>query len=353
MSKLFSSLKIREVEFKNRIFVSPMCQYSGVNGKPTDWHFIHLGTRAVGGAGLVIAEATAVSPEGRITPDDLGIWDDKLMNEYSRITEFIKSRNSVPGIQLAHAGRKASTYSPWKGEGQISLENGGWQTLAPSAVRFADNFPLPLEMNPEEIKNLVSKFKDAAERSVEAGFKVIEIHMAHGYLIHQFLSPISNNRMDNYGGSFENRVRLAVDITKSVRGIMPSGLPLFVRISATDWVDGGWDIEQSVKLVRLLKECGVDLIDCSSGGNIKSAVIPAGTNYQIPFAERIRKEVNILTGGVGFITLPKQAEEIIESGRADAVLLARELLRNPYWPQQAAKVLGDNIDWPDQYLRAK
>ena len=353
MSKLFSPLKIREVEFKNRIFVSPMCQYSSKDGMPKDWHFVHLGSRAVGGAAMVMVEATSVSPEGRISPEDSGLWNEKLVKEFKRITDFIKSQNSIPGIQLAHAGRKASTYSPEKGSGEIVLENGGWQTLAPSAIPFADNFPKPKELSKEEIKNVISQFRSAAERSIRAGFQVIEIHMAHGYLIHEFLSPISNKRKDEYGGSLENRCRLAIEVAKAVREVLPSTFPLFVRISSTDWVEGGWDLEQSIQLVKKLKEIVVDLIDCSSGGNVADAKISAGPGYQIPFAERIKKEVNILTGGVGLITSPEQAEQIIATGQADVVFLARQLLRDPYWPLHAAKQLKVDINWPVQYSRAK
>jgi 2,4-dienoyl-CoA reductase-like NADH-dependent reductase (Old Yellow Enzyme family) len=354
MSKLFFSLKIRSIELKNRIAVSPMCQYSSVNGFPNDWHLVHLGSRAVGGAGLIFTEATAVSPEGRISPDDAGIWNDDQANAYKRITSFIKSQNSVPGIQLAHAGRKASTYSPWKGSGKVAVENGGWQTIAPSAIPFADNFPHPKEMDDNDIKLVIDQFKEAALRSIEAGFKVIELHFAHGYLVHEFCSPISNQRTDKYGGSLENRCSLAVEITKSVREIIPDGTPLFVRISSSDWVEGGWDIDQSVQLTKWLKEVGVDLIDCSSGGNVPNAKIPASPGYQIPFAEKIKNEVGILTGGVGLITTAEQAEEIISSGRADIVLLAREMLRDPYWALHSAKKLNvDLTDWPNQYLRAK
>lgn len=353
MSKLFSPLKIREIEFKNRIFVSPMCQYSSCDGIPNDWHLVHLGSRAVGGSGLIIAEATSVSPEGRITPDDNGIWNDKQIEAFKKITDFIKGQNCVPGIQLAHAGRKASTYTPWKGNGKIPIENGGWQTIAPSAISFAENYPDPKELSNEEIKNVINQFKNAAERSISAGFIVIEIHMAHGYLIHEFLSPISNQRKDDYGGGLENRCRFAIEVTKAVREVIPSSFPLFVRISTTDWIEGGWNLEESIQLVKRLKESGVDLIDCSSGGNIAHAKIPAGPGYQIPFSEKIKKEATILTGGVGFITSPVQAEQIVATGQADAVFLARELLRDPYWPLYAAKQLKEDIKWPLQYSRAK
>jgi len=354
MSKLFSPIKIRNIELKNRIAVSPMCQYSSINGVPTDWHLVHLGSRAVGGAGLIITEATAVSPKGRISPDDAGIWNDEQVNAYKRITSFIKSQNSVSGIQLAHAGRKASTYSPWKGNGEVKVENGGWQTIAPSSIPFTENFPHPKEMNENDIKLIIDQFGKAAKKSIKAGFEVIELHFAHGYLVHEFYSPLSNHRKDNYGGSLENRCRLAIEIAKSVRETIPDGTPLFARISSTDWVDGGWDIDQSVQLAKWLKDVGVDLIDCSSGGNVSNAKIPAGPGYQIPFAEKIKKEAKILTGGVGLITTAEQAEEIIKSEKADVVLLARELLRDPYWALHAAKKLNvDLTDWPKQYLRAK
>ncbi len=352
MSVLFTPLKIRDLELKNRITVSPMCQYSSENGMPTDWHFVHLGTRAVGGAALVMMEATAVSPEGRISPDDAGIWSDDQAEAYKRITAFISSQNSVPGIQLAHAGRKASTYSPWKGKGKVDIKDGGWQTIAPSAIPFADNYPDPKEMTIEDIHIVKNQFKDAAQRAMNAGFKLIELHMAHGYLVHEFLSPLSNHRKDKYGGSLENRCRLAVEIAETVRKSIPGSVPLFVRISASDWKEG-WDADQSVQLASWLKEAGVDLIDCSSGGNAADAKIPVGPGYQVHFAEKIKREAGILTGAVGFITSPEQAETIIRTNQADIVLLAKELLRNPYWPLLAAKELNADIKWPDQYLRAK
>ena len=354
MSKLFTPLKIRNIELKNRIAVSPMCQYSSIDGIPTDWHLVHLGSRAVGGAGLILTEATAVSPEGRISPDDLGIWNDEQANAYKRITSFIKSQNSVPGIQLAHAGRKASTYSPWKGNGEVRVEDDGWKTLAPSPISFAENFPHPKEMSEEDIKLVINQFSRAAKRSIEAGFEVIELHFAHGYLVHEFLSPISNQRKDNYGGTLENRCRFAIEIAKSVRQVIQDSTPLFARISSTDWVDGGWDIDQSIQLAKWLKEVGVDLIDCSSGGNVPNAKIPTAPGYQIPVAERIKKETGILTGGVGLITTAEQAEEIISSEKADIVLLAREMLRDPYFALHAAKKLNVNLEYfPKQYLRAK
>ena len=353
MSELFSSIKIRGVELKNRIAVSPMCQYSSLEGLPSDWHLVHLGSRAVGGAALVITEATAVSPEGRISPDDAGIWSAKHAEAYKRITSFIKEQNSVPAIQLAHAGRKASTFSPWKGKGAVPVNEGGWPTVAPSPVRFADDYPLPKEMSKQYIQTVIDQFKTAAERSIEAGFQIIELHMAHGYLIHEFLSPLSNLRKDEYGGSLENRCRLAIEIARNVRNVIPKEMPLLVRISSTDWAEDGWDINQSVKLAEWLKDSGVDLIDCSSGGNIAKVSIPFGPGYQIPFSEEIRKKVNILTGGVGLITAPEQAENIIRTGQADLVVLAREMLRNPYWPLYASEKLKADIEWPKQYLRAK
>jgi len=353
MSQLFSPIKIRGQEFKNRIFMSPMCQYSARDGRPTDWHLVHYGSRAVGGAACLIMEATAVSPEGRISPDDLGLWSDDFIPAFQRVTDFIKAQKTVPGIQLAHAGRKASIYAPWKGEGPLRPEDGAWTVIAPSAVPFDHGFPVPVEMSLEDIKLIKRKFIQAAIRAVQAGFELIEIHQAHGYLIHQFLSPLSNKRADSYGGSLENRCRLALEIAKGIRDNIPDSLPLLVRLSLTDWVESGWDLEQSIYLARGLQEAGVDLIDCSSGGNVPEAKIPAGPGYQLPFSERIKKEVKILTGGVGFITSPEQAETVIRSGQADVVLLAREILRHPYWPLEAAKRLKAEIDWPRQYLRAK
>lgn len=353
MAELFTPLKIRDVVLKNRIAVSPMCQYSAKDGFAGDWHLVHLGSRAVGGAGLVIAEATAVSPEGRITPDDLGIWSDEHIFPLKRIVDFIHSQGSIAGIQLAHAGRKASHSSPWKGGKFLLEKDGGWQTAAPSAMPFSEGDRLPHALTPEGLENVIIDFHAAAGRALEAGFKVIELHAAHGYLLHEFLSPLSNLRTDNYGGSFENRCRLLLEVTEAVRRIWPEEYPLFVRISSTDWVEGGWTSNDSVRLAILLKEKGVDLIDCSSGGNIPNVPIPAGPDYQVEFAEAIRKGAGILTGAVGIITKPEQAERIIADGRADIVLLARELLRNPYFPLHAAKVLGADITWPVQYERAK
>ena len=353
MIHLFDPLVIQDVTFANRVFVSPMCEYSSTDGYATDWHFVHLGSRAVGGAGLVLTEATAVLPEGRISPQDLGIWSDDHIEPLARIVRYIHEQGSVAGMQLAHAGRKASTYRPWDGNGAILEKDGGWNdVVAPSALRFTDSYPMPKELSIDAIKNITSAFAAAARRACEAGFRVIEIHAAHGYLLHEFLSPLSNHRADAYGGSFENRTRLLRETVAAVRKSWPERAPLFVRISATDWVEGGWDIEQSVELARQLKELGVDLMDCSSGGNVPRAQIPVGPGYQTAFADQIRREANILTGAVGMITSPIQAEQIVTTGQADAVIIAREFLRDPYWPLRAARELGQPISWPVQYLRA-
>ncbi len=353
MSKLFSPLKIRGLEFKNRIFVSPMCQYSSEDGMPTDWHFVHLGSRAVGGAALVMVEATAVSPEGRISPWDSGIWSGEHARRFARITSFIKSQGALPGLQIAHAGRKASTDRPWRGGGPLDQTQGGWKPLGPSPVRFDADSPAPREMSPADIDGVVSQFAAAAKRAVDAGFKVLEVHMAHGYLAHEFLSPLSNKRDDEFGGDLENRMRFPLKIARAVRDTWPDRLPLFVRISCTDWVDGGWDLAQSTEFCRRLKGIGIDLIDCSSGALVPDAKIPAGPGFQVPFAAAIRKEVNIATGAVGMILEPAQAEQIIATGEADAVLLAREMLRDPYWPLKAARALRVDVPWPVQYERAK
>jgi 2,4-dienoyl-CoA reductase-like NADH-dependent reductase (Old Yellow Enzyme family) len=353
MPHLFDSLTIRDLEFGNRVFVSPMCEYSSVDGYANDWHLVHLGSRAVGGAGLVLTEATAVLPEGRISPQDLGIWKDEHVDPLKRIVTFIHEQGSVAGMQLAHAGRKASTRRPWEGDGVVPEAEGGWQNvMAPSTIPFADNYPTPQALTVDGIQQVVRAFAEAARRACDAGFRVIEIHAAHGYLIHEFLSPLSNHRNDTYGGSFENRTRLIREIVTAVRSSWPKGAPLFVRISATDWVEAGWDLEQSIELARSLKQLGVDLIDCSSGGTVPHAKIPAGPGYQTPFARRIRHEAEILTGAVGMITSPIQAEQIIGTGQADAIVIAREFLRDPYWPLRAAKELGQSISWPVQYLRA-
>jgi 2,4-dienoyl-CoA reductase-like NADH-dependent reductase (Old Yellow Enzyme family) len=353
MTRLFDPLPIRDVTFANRVFVSPMCQYSSTDGYANDWHFMHLGSRAVGGAGLVLTEATAVLLEGRISPQDLGIWMDDHIEPLARVVRFIHEQGRVAGMQLAHAGRKASTYAPSAGHGRIPESEGGWSNVvAPSALPFIDGYPMPRALSIDEIKNIVSAFAGGARRACEAGFRVVEIHAAHGYLIHEFLSPLSNQRTDAYGGSFENRTRMLREIVAAVRGWWPERAPLFVRISATDWIEGGWDIQQSIELARQLRELGADLIDCSSAGNVPHAKIPVGPGYQTQFAEQIRREDNILTGAVGMITSPVQAEHILVTGQADAVIIARELLRDPYWPLRAARDLGQPISWPLQYLRA-
>ena len=352
MSKLFEKLKLREIEFRNRIWVSPMCQYSSENGMPTDWHLVHLGSRAVGGAGLVIMEATAVSPEGRISPADAGIWSDAHAEAYERITRFIKSQGAVAGIQLAHAGRKASTAEPWNGGKKVDEKDGGWEVIGPSAIAFADTYPNPREMTKTDFEKVKNDFVAAVGRSLTAGFEVIEIHAAHGYLLQEFLSPLSNHRTDEYGGSLENRMRFPLEIAKEVRAAVPENLPVFVRISATDWADGGWDLEQSIEFCRQLKTLGIDLIDVSSGGNVHRPTIPVAPNFQVPFAKEIRAQVGIPTGAVGLITEPKQAEEIINKGEADVVLIAREFLRDPYFPFRAAQELDAQIEIPKQYGRA-
>jgi 2,4-dienoyl-CoA reductase-like NADH-dependent reductase (Old Yellow Enzyme family) len=354
MSQLFSSLRLRELQFRNRVFVSPMCQYSSVDGMPSAWHLVHLGSRAVGGAGLVMVEATGVTPEGRISPHDTGIWSDAQRDAFAPIAHFIKEQGSVPGIQMAHAGRKASTDKPWLGGAPISAEKGGWQPVAPSALPFSPKHNMPRAMTHADINGVMAAFVDAARRAHTAGFEVVELHAAHGYLLHEFLSPLSNRRSDEYGGSLENRMRLPLDVARGVREAWPAKLPLFVRISATDWVEGGWDLQQSVEFCKRLKEIGVDLIDCSSAALVPGAKVPAGPGFQVPFAQAIRKEAGIATGAVGFITEAFQAEQIVATGQADAVLLARELLRDPYWPLRAARALGVEVDyWPKQYLRAK
>lgn len=353
MSKLFSPLKIRDVQLKNRITVSPMCMYSAVEGFPTQWHTVHYGTRAVGGAGLIIQEATSVSPESRISTGDLGLWNDEQTYVYKKITNFISSRNCIPGIQLAHAGRKASASMGWEKQGSVKIENGGWKTYAPSAIAFSDSYVEPVEMTTEDINKVIDDFRNAARRSILAGYKIIELHFAHGYLANEFLSPLTNMRNDNYGGSFANRCRLAIEIAKAVRDVIPDGTPLFARISSTEWVEGEWGIDDSIKLVKLLKDSGVDLIDCSSGGNLNHQKIPLAPGYQVPFAEQIKKDAKVLTGAVGLITTPEQCEDILYNNKADLVFLGREMLRNPYWALDAAKKLNADIDYPKQYLRSK
>jgi 2,4-dienoyl-CoA reductase-like NADH-dependent reductase (Old Yellow Enzyme family) len=352
---LFQPLTIKSVTLRNRIGVSPMCQYSSDDGAATDWHLVHLGSRAVGGAGLVTAEATAVSPEGRITPGDAGIWADKHIEPIARINRFLKQHGAVPGIQIAHAGRKASAAHPWEGGAHLADDAGGWPIIAPSALAFGDDLKkVPRAMSVADIARVQGEFVAAAKRSLAAGCEWLELHSAHGYLSHEFLSPLTNQRTDRYGGSFENRIRFILETTRAVRTVWPERLPLAVRISCTDWVDGGWDIEQSVELSRQLKAGGVDLIDCSSGGTVPDAKIPVGAGYQVRFAERIRKEAGIATAAVGSITEPTHADEIIRNGRADVVLLGREFLREPYWPRIAARTLGhkDLLPVPVQYDRA-
>lgn len=353
MSHLFSPLKLRELTIPNRIFVSPMCQYSSPDGKPNNWHLVHLGTRAVGGAGLVITEATAITPEGRISPGDLGIWSSEHVEAFVPIVDFIKAQGSTAGIQLAHAGRKASTEAPWRGGKPLKLEQQGWQPLAPSPIPFASGHPIPREATTKDLDEITDQFATATCRSLEAGFQIVELHAAHGYLLHQFLSPLSNCRKDEFGGSLENRMRFPLSVAKTVREIWPENLPMFVRISATDWIKGGWDLEQSVEFCRQLKSLGVDLIDCSSGGLVPDAIIPTGPGFQTPLATEIKNKLGIATGAVGLITASAQAEQIVATGFANAVLLGRELLRNPYWPLVAAMELGNKHPWPVQYERAK
>ncbi len=353
MSVLLSPLKIKDIVFKNRLVVSPMCQYSAKDGFANDWHLVHLGSRAVGGAALIIQEATAVSPEGRITPADLGLYKAEHVEKLKRITAFILQQGAVPGIQLAHAGRKAGCATPWNGGKKLSINEGGWQTVAPTTLPFNPEENAPQALNAEGINKVVADFKTAALRALEAGYQVVEIHAAHGYLIHQFLSPLSNQRADQYGGSFESRIRLLLEIVAAVQQVWPHNLPLFVRISATDWVDGGWNLDEAVKLSAILEQKGVDLIDCSSGGLVPHAKVPVGPGYQVPFAERIKKETGILTSTVGLITEAQQAEDILKQGAADLILLGRVALREPYFALKAASVLGDEIAWPNQYIRAK
>jgi 2,4-dienoyl-CoA reductase-like NADH-dependent reductase (Old Yellow Enzyme family) len=352
-SKLFSPLTIKSIVFKNRIGISPMCQYSATDGFANDWHLVHLGSRASGGAGLIIQEATAVAPEGRISPADLGLWKDEQIEKMKAITAFIKSQNAVPGIQLAHAGRKASAATPWNGGRQLSQEAGGWQTLAPSEIPFHEKENKPVALDKNGILKIISDFKSATKRAVQAGYEVVEIHAAHGYLLHQFLSPLANKRTDEYGGSFENRIRLTLEVVEAVQSEWPKNLPLFVRISATDWAEGGWNVEESVQLSKILKEKDVDLVDVSSGGLTLSQKISLEPNYQVPFAEKIKQESGILTAAVGLITTGAQAEAVLENNQADLVLFARESLRNPNLANSLARELGDDIPWSKQYDRAK
>lgn len=352
-ASLFEPISLRGITIRNRIGVSPMCQYSSVDGFATDWHVVHLGSRAVGGAGLVMTEATAISPEGRISPYDLGIWRDEHVETLARITRFIEAQGAVAGTQLSHAGRKASTDAPWKGGQPLSVEQGGWTPIyAPSPVPFGSRSQVPVALDEAGIRRVIDDFRAAAVRALNAGFQVIELHAAHGYLLHEFLSPLSNRRTDRYGGSFENRIRLVVEVTEAVRTVWPESRPLLARLSATDWVDGGWDLEQSIELARMLRPLGVDLIDCSSGGIVPGVQIPVAPGYQIGLAERIRREAKIPTAGVGLITTPAQAETILREGQADMVFLARQLLRDPYWPLHAVSKVGATAIWPPQYQRA-
>ncbi|HEV7765210.1 MAG TPA: NADH:flavin oxidoreductase/NADH oxidase [Thermoanaerobaculia bacterium] len=353
MSRLFEPLTFRSITFPNRIFVSPMCQYSSENGVPNDWHFIHLGSRAVGRAGMVMVEASAVSPIGRITAWDSGIWSEEQADAFVRITDFIHDQGSVAGIQLAHAGRKASTDKPWRGGHVLTEGPDSWTPVAPSAIAFRASDPAPHALTREEIDEVVEQFVRSAKLASRAGFRVVEIHAAHGYLLHQFLSPLCNTRDDEYGGSLENRMRLTLRVTQAVRDAWPAELPLFVRISATDWAEGGWTLAESIELSKQLRELDVDLIDCSSGGAVPNVKIELGPGYQVPFARAIRAEAGIATGAVGLITTAQQCEAIVRDGDADVVLLARQFLRDPYFPLHAAQELGVDVKWPEQYARAK
>jgi 2,4-dienoyl-CoA reductase-like NADH-dependent reductase (Old Yellow Enzyme family) len=352
MPRLFERLALRSVTLPNRVVVSPMCQYSCTDGFSTDWHLVHLGSRAVGGAGLVFTEASAVAPDGRINPHDLGIWHDAHVDGLARLARFVHAQGAACGVQLAHAGRKASTTRPWEGIVAVPPEAGGWQPVGPTAAAFSDAYPTPRALRIDELPSVVDAFRRAAQRAVRAGFDVAEIHAAHGYLLHEFMSPLVNTRTDAYGGSFDNRIRLPLEVVAAVRAVWPESLPLFVRISSTDWVEGGWDLDQSAALAIRLREAGVDLVDCSSGGAVPHAQIPLAPGYQVPFAERIRRDAGIATGAVGLITDPAQADAIVRHGQADCVLIARELLRDPYWPLHAAQALGEPGAWPAQYLRA-
>ena len=353
MSLLFTPLTLRGITFRNRISISPMCQYSAVDGVANHWHLVHLGSRALGGAGLIMQEATSVSPEGRISPADLGLYNDIQKEALKPIVEFVKNHGATPGIQLAHAGRKAGCAVSWEGGGQLAPEMGGWQTVAPSAKPFKSDDASPNALDAKGIQQVIDDFTNSAVRALEIGYEVVEIHAAHGYLIHQFLSPLSNDRTDNYGGSFENRIRLLLGVVNAVREVWPQNLPLLVRISATDWAVGGWNIDESVRLAAILKTRGVDMIDCSSGGLVPYAVIPVEPGYQVAFAERIKKETGIATSAVGLITTPQQAEDILAAGQADMIMIGRASLRDPNFPLHAAAELKADIRWPLQYARAK
>ncbi len=354
MSELFSPLTLRSLTMRNRIGASPMCQYSSVDGFANDWHLVHLGGLATGGAGLVFSEAAAVTPEGRISPHDLGIWDDAHIAMLRRITDFVRAQGALVGIQLAHAGRKASTGRPWEGSGLVAPANGGWDdVVAPSDIAFSDRYPQPHALTLDGIARIVAAFRSAAQRALMAGFQVAEIHAAHGYLLHEFLSPLANHRTDDYGGSFANRARMTLEVAAAVRAVWPDHWPVFVRISATDWADGGWDIDEAVQLAMQLRKHGIDVVDCSSGGLASQQQIATGPGYQVPFARRIRHEAGVATAAVGLITEPEQAERIVRDGDADMVLLARQILRNPRWPLMAAQALGVTVPWPMQYERAR
>jgi 2,4-dienoyl-CoA reductase (NADPH2) len=350
---LFAPLALRGVTLRNRVGVSPMCQYSSPDGLATDWHLVHLGSRAVGGAGLVMTEATAVTPQGRISPEDLGLWDDRHIEPLARVVRFIRAHGAAAGVQLAHAGRKASVRRPWEGGAPLAPGEGGWPVVGPSPLPFAVGWPVPQALDEAGIREVVAAFRRAALRAMDAGFDLVEIHAAHGYLLHEFLSPLSNRRTDRYGGSPENRMRLLLEAAGAVRAAVRNRVPLFVRISATDWVEGGWDVEQSVALARELGRHGVDLIDCSSGGLVPHARIPVAPGYQLPLAERVRRKSGVRTAAVGLLTEPAQADAVVRSGQADLVLLGRVLLRKPYWPLHAAKALGRDVPWPVQYGRAR
>ena len=350
--KLFAPLKLRDLTLKNRVVVSPMCMYSSKNGFASDFHLAHLGSFALGGAGLILTEASAVSPEGRITPDDLGLWNDDHIPALGKIVDLAHAQHALIGTQLAHAGRKASTHAPWRGHGAVSPEQGGWQVVGPDAHAYSGSYSTPRAMTGDDIQKVISDFAAATRRAVMAGFDVVEVHAAHGYLLHQFLSPLSNSRTDEYGGSFENRVRLTLEVSRAVRDAFPSHLPVLVRVSASDWAAGGWTPDETVQLARLLMEIGIDVLDVSSGGLTADQKIEVGPGYQLPFAERVKRETGMVTMAVGMITDPQQAETLLERGQADLVALARELLRDPHWPQRAASELGTKMDVPDQYARA-
>lgn len=351
-SILFSPLELKSIKLRNRIMMSPMCQYSAGEGLANDWHLVHYGSRAVGGAALIMQEATAVCPEGRITPADLGLWNDEQMKVLKRITSFLRRQGAIPGIQLAHAGRKGSVSPDWEGARVLKPGQGGWQTVAPSAIPYSDQRELPHALSIEEIHRITGQFVTAAARAYEAGYQVLEIHAAHGYLIHEFLSPLSNTRDDNYGGSFGRRLTFLLEIIDAVREVWPKNLPLFVRISATDWLPGGWDRNQSIELARILRDKKIDLIDVSSGGLLPHAAVPVDYGYQLPFSTQIRHEVQIMTGTVGMITNAIQAETMLQNRQADLIVMGRELLRNPYFPLRAACKLGSEVNWPKQYTRA-